>query len=108
MPYDHPTVLVAIRDPELRNALVQSLRHDDCLVLEAASSTDAFHLVRTHSRPIHVMVIDESMKTELKTAVEQHRPQTRILLFAGYGNEGGQDVLTPETALDKIRQVLKA
>lgn len=107
MVQDHPTVLVAVRGTELRNALVQSLRQDGYLVLEAAGTSDALYLARTHSRPIQVMLIDVSMKDELKPAVKPYRPHTKILLLAEHSEECPQEVVTPETVLGKIREFFK-
>lgn len=104
MPHDHPTVLVAVPDTDLRNVLVQSLRRDDYLVLEAANTAAALHMARTHSRPIHVMLVHLSMGHELKSALRQYRPKIEVFFFAEPSEEQLQDVFTPETALVKIRE----
>jgi hypothetical protein len=104
MSHEYPTVLVAVEGTELRNALLQRLQQDGYLVLEAADSAAALHIGRTHSRPIHIKIIPVSMDHELMSAVKQYRPKIKILLFAEHNEEPLQDVLTPETALAKIRE----
>lgn len=104
MPHDHPTVLVAVEDAELRRALVQGLRQDGYLVLEAADARGVLDTVRTHSRSIHLMLLHVSIGHKLKSAISPYRPKAKILFFSDEGKEQLQDVLTPEIALTKVRE----
>jgi hypothetical protein len=62
--HDYPTVLVVRDDDGLAGLLVDCLRSEDYNVLE----TDSAHVldaVRVHSRPIHLLLVDESMNSHV-------------------------------------------
>jgi DNA-binding response OmpR family regulator len=108
MPSDHPTVLVAVEETESRGALVQKLRQDGYLVLEAADSTGTLNLVRTHSRPIQVILLSATLnRSVLRAALKQYRPHSSVLVMSENNNERVVDVLTSEVALTKIRELFK-
>jgi hypothetical protein len=61
---DYPTVLV-VRDYDgLAGQLVACLRSEDYNVLEA-DSAHVLDVVRVHSRPIHLLLVDESMNSHV-------------------------------------------
>jgi DNA-binding NtrC family response regulator len=75
----HPTVLVALNnDDALRGGLVQQLRRDGFLVLEADDWEQVLRVAKTHSRPIQVMVTTDNMPSHT-SILEQHRPQLQFL-----------------------------
>jgi hypothetical protein len=103
-----PTVLVAgplkVRDP-----LVEDLQHEGYLVLESKDGAEASEIVRVHSRPIQVMLIDESAYGRtLGAKLAQYRPNMRVLYINWHAQEGDRDSLAPHKILGKIREVLKA
>ena len=105
---NYPTVLVAEDDNELLSALVDTLRQDGYLVLEAHDGASAMDIVRTHSRPIHLTLISTNMnKGVLAAALKQYRPEMNVLLVAR--NQHGQlpNVSTPEIVLAKVRAFFK-
>jgi hypothetical protein len=103
-----PTVLVAgplkVRDP-----LVEDLQHEGYLVLESKDGAEANEIVRVHSRPIQVMLIDESAHGRtLGAKLAQYRPHMRVLYINWHAQEGDRDSLPPHKVLAKVREVLKA
>lgn len=57
-----PTVLVVVRNDELRRDLVDDLSHDRSLVLEADNEGGAIVHVMSHSRPIHVVLVEMNLQ----------------------------------------------
>jgi hypothetical protein len=62
--HDYPTILVA-RDDGLDCRLVQSLQRTGFHVLEAEDWAQVFHAVRVHSRPIHLLLVNENMDAHI-------------------------------------------
>jgi PleD family two-component response regulator len=58
--HEYPTILVA-RDDGLDCRLVRSLQRNGFHVLEADDWAHLFDVVRVHSRPIHLLLVDVSM-----------------------------------------------
>ena len=106
--HDYPTVLVATDDNELCCALVARLRHDGYLILEAPDGASAFHIVQTHSRPIHLMLTNFRIDRRfLEAALKQYRPEMNVLRVARNQHEQPPDVSNPEIALAKVRAFFK-
>jgi len=104
--HDYPTVLVATDDNELCCALVARLRQDGYLILEAPDGASAFHIVQTHSRPIHLMLTNFRIDRRfLEAALKQYRPEMNVLLVGQH--EQHPDVSNPEIALGKVRAFFK-
>ncbi len=102
-----PTVLVAgpLKD---RDPLIEDLEHEGYLVLESKDGAEASEIVRVHSRPIQVMLIDESAHGRaLGAKLAQYRPHMRVLYINWRGQEGDRDSLAPHKVLGKVREVLK-
>lgn len=101
----YPTILVSIEDGEFLSVIVQQLRQEGYLVLEAGDDVAALRLARTHSRPIHLMLIHTSMNHGvLASELKQYRRESKILLIAEHRNEPlSDDVLTQATVLPKVR-----
>lgn len=103
----HPTVLVAVEDEVLRSGLVSNLRQLGCLVLEAEMAVRAIEVVISHSRPIHVLVIDKDLDdVGLMGTLRPYRPQMNILLVRAVSNRGEPDALAVDAALVKIKELL--
>jgi len=108
-PKGHPTVLVAEDDVESRDALMGSLREEGYLVLEAHDSPAILRIIKTHSRPIHLLLITATMEhRDLADRLKEFRPEMRVL-FVGQRHDGKtvSDVLKPESALAKVRAFFK-
>jgi CheY-like chemotaxis protein len=104
LPQGHPTVLVAENDPERRDALVSSLRQDDYLVLEAHDRPGILDIVTTHSRPIHLLLLNTGINScALGDRLKKLRPRMHILFVGQFDGQARSQALTPEIALASIR-----
>ena len=101
---DHPTILVAVDNIELRSTLVTVLRERDYLVLEAPDGTSALHTLQTHSRPIHLMLTTTTMDERfIREALKRYRPEMKVMFVGRQPNTGLSDVESPEAALAGIK-----
>ena len=66
----YPTILVAGIG---YSQLIEGLRRDGYHVLEAAEWDDVLRTITLHSRPIHLLVGDESMENRAPL-LQKHRP----------------------------------
>ena len=106
-PEPYPTVLVAGNNQETRRPLVHSLRQE-CLVLEADTVSRVLDVVKIHSRPIHVLLLDVSMgDPALAALVQRYRSGMQVLFVTGSSGEAAQDALPRDGALAKARELLK-
>jgi CheY-like chemotaxis protein len=104
-PKGHPTVLVAEDDMNRHTLLASSLRQEGYLVLEAHDCAGILDIIRTHSRAIHLLLINAS--TNNRTVADRlkgFRPEMRVLFVGQPQHEAVSDVVTPETALAKVRE----
>ena len=105
---DYPTVLVVVDDAELRHALVRSLQQNGYFILEEYNAASALHILRIHSRPVHLMLLSKSISGGvLASALKQYRPETKVLLVAQRQDELLHDVVTPENVLARVREFFK-
>ena len=83
--------LVVERDPEIRRALVSSLRHPELEVLESAGAEDALPLLR--GQPFDLILagqqLDGGCGIELLESVRRRWPETRRALIAERGDMPG-------------------
>jgi DNA-binding response OmpR family regulator len=101
---DYPTVLVVNDESDSLRSLIDGLRQDGYLVLEAADDVTPWEIVRTHSRPIHLMLLNWQMnKGVLASALKQYRPEMSVWFVTQHQHEDVLDVLTPEVAVDRVR-----
>lgn len=101
---EHPTVLVAVNDADLRHTLVDSLHEFGYLVLEASDADETFQIARTHSRAIHLTLMSKSLnKGVLASALKPYQPHMSVWFLSSSDDEQSQDEITPETALRKVR-----
>jgi len=102
--HDHPTILVAVSNIELRSTLVAALRAQDYLVLEAADGVGALHVLQTHSRPIHLMLTNTGMdKRFMKEALKRYRPEMKVLFVGQQPRAGIRGVPSPTTVLARVK-----
>jgi len=82
------TILVVDDDPEVLALAVEVLRTAGYTVLGTADPRDALRLVRTHAKPLHLLLTDVVMPLmsglELAAEVGAIRPEVRILLMSAY------------------------
>jgi len=82
-----PTILAAGSNGSF-TILVNSIRMDGYLVLEAQSAEDAVHVARVHSREIHVLLADPSVDgPALGETLRPYRPEMQVLLVDGQPQE---------------------
>jgi hypothetical protein len=74
-----PTVLVARDDNGLDGPLVHHLQRNGFHVLDA-DWAHIFDVVRVHSRPIHLLLIDVSMEARVPV-LKDHRPELQVLFI---------------------------
>jgi hypothetical protein len=93
-----PTVLVARDDDGLDGGpLVDFLQRNGFHVLEADSWTHVFDLVRTHSRPIHLLLANVSMDAHVPI-LKQHRSELQVLFV--------KKPVDADVVLANVRQLL--
>ncbi|HTS66265.1 MAG TPA: hypothetical protein VMH28_29780 [Candidatus Acidoferrales bacterium] len=96
----YPTVLIAAADAEMRRLLAGSFRGDECLVLEADSRDGAFEIVRVHSRPIHVLLLDFQIAgPDWAAGLKRYRSDMQVLIVT--------EELSPAAALQRARELLR-
>lgn len=99
------TILVVDDDELIRTVASRALRMAGYEIIEAAGGLSALHTNRTHQGPIDVLVTDIVMRecdgNRVADAVEQARPDTKIILISGHMHteEQFRDVLTPSRTL---------
>ena len=94
--YDYPTILVA-RDDGLDCRLVRSLQRKGFHVLEADDWEHLFSVVRVHSRPIHLLLVDVSMDARVPI-LKEHRSELQVLFV--------KKPVDADEVLAKVRQLL--
>jgi len=94
--YHYPTILVA-RDDGLDCRLVQSLQGNGFHVLEAGDWDHVFDVVRVHSRPIHLLLWDESMDAHLPI-LKKHRSDLQVVSV--------KKPVAVDAVLAKVKQLL--
>jgi DNA-binding NtrC family response regulator len=78
--HGYPTVLVAHNDEGLRSMLGDCLRREGYHVLEAHHLTKVFDVVRVHSRPIHLVLVDVSMDAHVPI-LKKHRSELQVVFI---------------------------
>ena len=103
-----PTVIVASKNVELREWLTRCLsRGIDPLVLEADGEAAVLNFVKTHSRPIQVLLIDCTLECPgLAATVSSFRRHIQILRVGWNSDHDAPEALSPEAALAKAEEAL--
>ena len=106
-PESFPTILIAT-DTGSRHALVRNLWRDGYLIFEANSEAEALFFVVSQSRPIHVLLTDANIEgRKLARTLKLYRHEMQAMLVTSSPKQGLSDGLNPETAVGKIRELLK-
>ena len=95
--HGYPTILVARNDAGLDGLLVHSLLRNGFHVLEADDWEDVLDVVNRHSRPIHLLLADESMDARVQP-LKEHRSDLRVLFV--------KRPVDADMVLAKVRQLL--
>ena len=91
-----PTILVFGLD----RTLVGAIRNGFYNVLEAYTQTDLLDVVRYHSRPIHLLLMDMSNDNRFLAALlKQYRPTMQVLYV---GHDELPDVVPPELVVGTV------
>jgi hypothetical protein len=99
-----PTILLVRQDRDFLDCLVLSLQYKGYIVLHALDAALALEIVRTHSRPIHLLVTDDSPSSSVMAAtLKKYRPQMDVLFLSSSGVGGP---MNSEIALGKICEAL--
>lgn len=107
-PLGFPAVLVATNHREIRLVFTARLEQERCLVLAAGNANEAVQFVISHSRPIHVCLIDLEMDgVQLAARLGCYRPDMKVVIFSEERNSAPH-ALAPEEALLKVRWLLGA
>ena len=102
-----PTVLVAGGSNGVRELLTFNLKAQGYFVLEARDEAEALEVVRTHSRPIQLMLTDGSPDGRaLASTVKQYRRQIRVVFVAANATDESGDLFSPAQTLTKVRELL--
>jgi hypothetical protein len=94
--HDYPTVLVARDDDGLDGPLVQVLQRNGFHVLEA-DWAHVFDVVRVHSRPIHVLLVDVSVDAHVPI-LKKYRSELQVVFV--------KKPIDADVVLAKVRQLL--
>jgi hypothetical protein len=76
---DYPTILVARNSDGLDGKLINCLERDGFHVLEVGGWEQVFNAVRVHSRPIHLLLVDASMRIHVPM-LKRHRSELQVVL----------------------------
>ena len=96
-PQPYPTVLVARDDDGLDGPLVHCLQRNGFHVLEADDWEHVFDVVRVHSRPIHLLLVDVSMDARVPI-LKEHRSELQVVFV--------KKPVDADVVLAKVRQLL--
>lgn len=84
-----PTILVAV-DPGAQFSLVQELRHQDYLILEAHNGPEALQIARVHSRAIHLLLTADNVDGRTLAAnLTLYRP-AMLVLYLSYASDAAE------------------
>ena len=95
-PNTYPTVLVARDDDGLDGPIVHFLQRHGFHVLEA-DRAEVFDVVRVHSRPIHLLLVTESMDAHV-SVLKEHRSELQVMFV--------KKPVDADVVLAKVRQLL--
>jgi two-component system, cell cycle sensor histidine kinase and response regulator CckA len=117
------TILLVEDTDAVRTVLRRALENQGYVVLEASGGAEALEVVRSYSRPIHLLVTDVRMPEmtglELASRMRTLRPKIKVLLIpgdqeervTGFGNEGAavaalEKPFTGAALARKVRELL--
>lgn len=93
-----PTVLVAGEPGTSWDFLITGLQREGYLVLVARGASEALVIAKTHSRPIHLLLTDQTLgSSSLLTDLACYHPGIHFLIAAA----------APAVTLEQARKLLK-
>ena len=102
-----PTVVIAGTALRDQNGLAAHLQSAGYLVLECHDRPEAVEIARLHSRPIHIMLMDDNgQNRDLASMLLKYRPQMRILFINWAATESQRDTLAPHMVLRRVQEIL--
>jgi signal transduction histidine kinase/CheY-like chemotaxis protein len=116
------TILLVEDDASVRQVVRRVLGLKGYRVLEAESGVEALELLRSEKTGVDLVITDVVMPRmrgpELAKQLKTVSPETRVLFISGYAEEQSwhevgdglflQKPFTPETLLEKVREMLEA
>jgi len=87
------TILIARHQNDSWDAVIRDLALEGYLVLTARNEAEAVKIAKTHSRPIHLVLVDKPSPA-LFAELQPYQPGILILI-----------VTSPETALARVREL---
>jgi hypothetical protein len=102
-----PTVLVAELDG-VSPALANDLRNAGYNVLEAHDWTSAVSFIKTHSRPIHVLLTNVDRDAVDAAEIGKFRRDLHVLFISHSPPNRGNDDLDPASALMAVKELLRS
>ena len=108
IPGGFPTVLVAELDEDVSAALSRSLRNEGYNVLEAHDWSGTVQFIRTHSRPIHILLAKVNRASPgLAETLKPYRPEMHVLFISEHPTDSLPNVLRPEAVLAGVHELLE-
>jgi hypothetical protein len=102
-----PTVLVGTPKEDLRVSLALELDPARRHVIEADSQHGVLDLVRLHSRPIQVLLLDVMLDNNgFAASLKKYRPDMQVILMTEGFGENSRGAVTPEVALARAQDLL--
>ncbi len=101
-----PTILIAEWDCRVRAALVETLKQNGYLVLDAEDSSHALDIAKIHSRPIQLMLVEGSPEGRtLAATLQMYRPKMQVV-FTNISTDCLPDAPPVEMTLTRVRELL--
>ena len=102
-----PTVLIALEEGGIQSRFSRGLRERGYLVLEAKSSEQALAIVRTHSRPIHLLLLGLGPDTlTIASTLKQYRPSMKTLFVNADGDAAALERINPDVDMKAITELV--
>jgi CheY-like chemotaxis protein len=103
-----PTILVAEDHDLVMDSLVRDLQQEGYMVLVAHDGFEAIQIARFHSRPIHLMLTDDSeVGRFLAAELKQYRPKTHVVFITRDTRGNDPDFVKSDAAVAKVRRLVK-
>jgi hypothetical protein len=90
-----------------RQYLADHLLEEKCLILKANDAAQMLEVVRLHSRPIHVLLVDADIAPVMAEVLQRYRPGMRVVSVTWSADSSRLDAVLPDAALGKALDILK-
>ena len=105
---EFPTILLVDIHAGWCGEVVSRLEEDKYHILRAQSRDEALDFAKTHSRPIHVLLAEDSGEGHaLVDALKPYRAQMQIVFVSDQTSRTSSEALEPESAAAKVRELLR-